>query len=62
MTTADQLTVQRDIAVNPSSEARKLLDSKIHQYTNDAAKYERDKADIKQQADGLSHQYDALRA
>jgi hypothetical protein len=60
VTTADQLTVQRDIAVNPSPEARKLLDSKILQYTNDAAKYERDKADIKQQADGLSHQYDAL--
>jgi hypothetical protein len=59
-TTADQLTVQRDIAVNPSPEARKLLDSKILQYTNEAAKYERDKADIKQQADGLSHQYDAL--
>jgi hypothetical protein len=59
-TTADQLTVQRDIAVNPSPEVRKLLDSKILQYTNEAAKYEKDKADIKKQADDLAHQYDAL--
>jgi Domain of unknown function (DUF4337) len=59
-TTADQLTVQRDIAVNPSPEARKLLDAKIQQYTRDAEKYESDKAQIKAQADGLSHQYDAL--
>ena len=59
-TTADQLTVQRDIAVNPSPEARKLLDEKILQYTNEAKKYEKDKAEIKTQADGLAHQYDAL--
>lgn len=59
-TTADQLTVQRDIAVNPSPEARKLLDSKILQYTEEAKKYEKDKGEIKAQADGLSHQYDAL--
>ena len=59
-TTADQLTVQRDIALNPSPEVRKLLDAKILQYTNEAQKYERDKAEIKAQADGLSHQYDAL--
>ena len=59
-TTADQLTVQRDIAVNPSPEARKLLDDKIRQYTNEAKKYESDKAEIKAQADGLAHQYAAL--
>ena len=59
-TTADQLTVQREIALNPTPEARQLLDAKIAQYTGEAAKYERDKAEIKAQADGLSHQYDAL--
>ncbi|HWZ91265.1 MAG TPA: DUF4337 domain-containing protein [Polyangiaceae bacterium] len=59
-TTADQLTVQRDIAVNPSPEARKLLDAKILEYTAQAKTYEKEKAGIKQQADGLTHQYDAL--
>ncbi len=59
-TTADQLTVQRDIALNPTPAARQLLDSKIIQYAKEAAKYERDKAQIKAQADGLSRQYDAL--
>ena len=59
-TTADQLTVQRDIAVNPSPEARKLLDAKILEYENDAKKYDHDKTEIKAQADALAHQYDAL--
>ena len=59
-TTADQLTVQRDIALNPSPEARKLLDAKILQYTNDAQKYERDKNAIKAQAEDMAKQYDAF--
>ena len=58
-TTADQLTVQRDIAVNPSPEARKLLDDKIKQYTAQATKYEQDKTEIKAQAEALAKQYDA---
>ena len=59
-TTADQLTVQRDIAVNPTPEARKLLDAKILEYQNESQKYDKEKAEIKQTADGLTHQYDAL--
>jgi hypothetical protein len=59
-TTADQLTVERDVALNPSPEARKLLDVKILQYASEARKYEQEKTEIKQQADGLAHQYDAL--
>ncbi|HXK17349.1 MAG TPA: DUF4337 domain-containing protein [Polyangiaceae bacterium] len=58
-TTADQLTVQRDIAVNPSAEVRKLLDAKIQQYTAEALKYGKEKDDIKRQAEGLAKQYDA---
>jgi Domain of unknown function (DUF4337) len=59
-TTADQLTVQRDIAVNLSPEARKLLDAKVAQYQSDSKKYDKEKGEIKQIADGLTHQYDAL--
>ena len=51
--------LQRDIAINPSPEARKLLDDKIKQYTAEAAKYEQDKAEIKAQAESLAKQYDA---
>jgi hypothetical protein len=59
-TTADQLTIQRDVAVNPSAEARRLLDSKIAEYTAEAHKYEKEKAEIKAQAEGLAKQYDGL--
>ena len=59
-TTADQLTIQRDVALNPSAEARRLLDTKIAEYTAEAQKYEREKAEIKTQAEGLAQQYDAL--
>jgi hypothetical protein len=59
-TTADQLTVERDVALNPTLEARQLLDRKILQYESQAKKYEHEKLEIKQQADALAHQYDAL--
>ena len=59
-TTADQLRIQRDLAQNPSPEARQLLEAKILEYTTQAKKYEREKAEIEVQANGLAHAYDAL--
>jgi hypothetical protein len=58
--TADQLTVQRDIAVNASPEAKKLLDDKIELYRAEAKKYEKEKVEIKAQADALTETYDKL--
>jgi hypothetical protein len=59
-TTADQLTVQRDIAQNPPPAVSKLLSDKIAEYQADAKKYEQEKAQIKAKAEDLNHQYDAL--
>ncbi|HEY2407273.1 MAG TPA: DUF4337 domain-containing protein [Polyangiaceae bacterium] len=59
-TTADQLSIQREIAVNPTPEARKLLDDKVAQYLSEAKKYDRDKTEIKKQADGFTQKYDSL--
>lgn len=58
--TADEFKVDKAIATSPTTEALALLDSKIAEYTKQAQKYDKEKAEIKQTADGLAHQYDAL--
>jgi hypothetical protein len=56
----DQLETERAIASGPSPEARALLDHKIADYQAKARLYEKEKAEIKAQAEGYQQQYDAL--
>jgi Domain of unknown function (DUF4337) len=54
----DQLQLQRAILTDPKFAA--LIDQKIAAYQAQAKKYEKEKADIKKQAEGYQKEYDAL--
>ena len=54
----DQLTLQRAMLADPKFAP--LLDQKIASYQSQAKKYEKEKADIKKQAEGYQKEYDAL--
>jgi hypothetical protein len=56
----DQLTVQRDASENVSIDGRRLLETKIIDYTALVTLYESDKGEIKAQAEGYQKQYDDL--
>lgn len=54
----DQLQLQRAILTDPKFGP--LLDQKIASYQSQAKKYEKEKSDIKKQAEGYQKEYDAL--
>ncbi len=54
----DQLTLQRAMLADPKFGP--LLDEKIASYKAQAKKYEKEKADIRKQAEGYQKEYDAL--
>jgi hypothetical protein len=56
----DQLELQRDLAVNPSPEARALMDKKLAEYTARVKHYETDKLAIEKTAQGHKAEYDRL--
>jgi hypothetical protein len=56
----DQLELQRDLAVNPSPEARALMDKKLTEYTARVKHYETDKLTIEKTAQGHKTEYDRL--
>jgi predicted metal-dependent hydrolase len=56
----DQLETQRAIAPDLSPEAQALLDQKIADHQAKARLYEKEKAEIKAQAEGHQREYDAL--
>ena len=58
--TREQIELQRDTARDPTPEARALYDKRIAEYTEQEKKYEREKAEIKDQAEGFQKKYDAL--
>jgi hypothetical protein len=57
----DQMTLQRAIASGPqAAETRALLEQKIAAYAEQVKKYEREKDEIKANAEGLQQDYDRL--
>jgi hypothetical protein len=56
----DQLELDRDLAVNPSPEARALIAKKLAEYAERIKHYETDKASIQKTAEGHRAQYDRL--
>jgi hypothetical protein len=56
----DALELQRQIAPALSAEARALLDRKVADYKQQIARYEKEKVDIKNSADGFKREYDRL--
>jgi len=54
----DQLTLQRTILVDPKYAP--MIDQKIALYQSQVKKYEKEKADIKKQAEAYQKEYDAL--
>jgi hypothetical protein len=56
----DQLTIQRDATDTISIDGRRLLETKIIDYTALVTLYESDKGEIKTQAEGYQKQYDDL--
>ncbi len=56
----DQLMVERDITEHLSIDGRRLLETKIIDYTALVTLYESDKGEIKTEAEGYQKQYDAL--
>jgi hypothetical protein len=57
---ADQLETQREVTPGLTPEGRALLDKKIADYRGKAALWEKEKVDIKAQAEGFQKQYDEL--
>jgi hypothetical protein len=55
----DELTIRRDLE-KPGPEARQLLDAKIREYQEAARRYEKEKEEIKAQADEYAKEYDRL--
>jgi hypothetical protein len=60
-TTADQLTVQRDVMPNLSPEARGMMDRKIAEQVARAKQHDSEKADIKKSAEGYQREYGRLK-
>src|SRR5580692_1957507 len=56
----DQLEIQREVSPGLAPETRALLDKKIADYRAKVHVYEKEKADIKAQAEGFQKEYDAL--
>jgi hypothetical protein len=56
----DQLETQRDVSPGLTPETRALLDRRIADYRAKARLYDKEKGDIKAQAEGYQAQYDAL--
>jgi Domain of unknown function (DUF4337) len=56
----DQLELERDLALNPSPEARALIARKLVEYAGRVAHYETDKATIQSAAEGHRAAYDRL--
>ncbi len=56
----DQLQLQRDLAVDPSPEARALMDKKLAEYAARVKHYETDKLAIEKTAQGHKTEYDRL--
>jgi len=57
---ADQLVVQRDLAVNLTPEQSKKLDDAIQKQTAATKRYEKEKDEIKTKAEGYEAQFKAL--
>lgn len=58
--TADQLSVQRDVAVGLAPEQRKRLDDAIQKQSDATKRYEKEKDEIKSKAEGYEKQFAAL--
>ena len=58
--TAEQLTLERDVASGLAPEARALFVKRIDEYTAKAQLYASEKEKIKAQAEAFEHEYDAL--
>jgi hypothetical protein len=56
----DALELQRQITPALSAEGRALLDRKVADYKQQIARYEKEKVDIKNSADGFKREYDRL--
>jgi uncharacterized membrane protein len=56
----DQLQLERDLAVNPPSDARALMDRKLVEYAARVKHYETDKLAIEKTAQGHKTEYDRL--
>lgn len=56
----DQLTIERERAVGLTAEAQTLLDNKIVFYREKVERYEREKQEIKQQAEAYEREYENL--
>ena len=56
----DQLTLQKDEAAGLAAPAAALLDKKIADYTAAVKRYEKEKNDIKKQAEAAQAEYDRL--
>ena len=56
----DQLQLERDLAANPSAEARALMDRKLVEYAARVKHYEADKIAIEKTAEGHKAEYDRL--
>ncbi|HEX7603811.1 MAG TPA: DUF4337 domain-containing protein [Polyangiaceae bacterium] len=56
----DEVTLMRDTAPSLTAEQKKLYDDKIASLTNQASKYEKEKDDIKKEAEDHEAAYDAL--
>jgi hypothetical protein len=56
----EQVELLRDVTPNPTPEMRAIFDKRIAEQDEQAKKYEHEKAEIKQQAEGYQKQYDAL--
>jgi hypothetical protein len=56
----DQLQLERDLAANPSAEARAIIDKKLIEYAARVKHYEADKIAIEKQAEGHKAEYDRL--
>jgi hypothetical protein len=58
--TADQLTIQRDLAIGMNADQQALIARKIDEYTAKAKRYDQEKAEIKAKAEGFAKEYDRL--
>jgi hypothetical protein len=56
----DQLTLQREEGASLLPAAKELLDKKIALYASQVKKYEKEKEDIKKEAEGAQAEYDRL--
>ena len=56
----EQLEIMRDATPNPTPELRALFDKRIAGYAAQEKKYETEKEDIKNKAEGFQKQYDEL--